>query len=294
MMNFINSVEKFMLIGCHVSISDNITLAVDRAAAAGCESFQLFTQNQRQWRSVKYSDADVEAFKSKRAEAGFENVPIVSHASYLINMCASKEDNLLKSRRALLEELQRCALLGVEYLVIHPGSHGGNGEEWGIAAIAETINLTLKKIQPAVKILLETTAGQGHSIGWQFEQLAAIIESVDYKDAMGVCLDTCHVFAAGYDVEDEKGWQETLQQMEQSFGIGQVKVIHLNDSKKEKGSRRDRHERIGEGFIGKECFEALVNLPEFEKVPGLLEVPGGMEAFTEDISLLKAMRKNGE
>jgi len=280
-----------MLIGCHVSISENIALAVDRAVETGCESFQLFTQNQRQWRSVKYSDKDIEIFKSKRAEAGFTKVPIVSHASYLINMCASKEENLVKSRRALFEELQRCDQLGIEYLVIHPGSHGGNGEEWGIAAIGETINLTLQQYKPAVKILLETTAGQGHSIGYNFEQLAAIIEQIEQKETMGVCLDTCHIFATGYDVEDEMGWQETIKKIEQTFGMDNLKAVHLNDSMKEKGSRRDRHERIGKGFIGQKCFEVLVNLPEFENVPGLLEVPGGMDAFAEDISRLKGIRK---
>ncbi len=283
-----------MQIGCHVSISGGLALCFERAVETGCESFQIFTQNQRQWKSAVYSEQEAESFGNLHAESGYSNVPLVSHASYLINMCASEDDKLAKSRQALVDELQRCDSLEIEYLVIHPGSHGGNGEDWGIAAIAETINLTLEKIQPAVKILLETTAGQGHSIGWQFEQLAAIIEQIEHKENMGVCLDTCHIFAAGYNINDKDGWQETLQQMEQSFGIGQVKVIHLNDSKKEKGSHRDRHERIGEGFIGKECFEALVNLPEFEKVPGLLEVPGGMEAFAEDISLLKTMRKNGE
>jgi len=282
-----------MIIGCHVSISENIALAVDRAVETGCESFQIFTQNQRQWRSVKYSEKDIETFKSKRKEAGFCSVPIVSHASYLINMCASKEDNLVKSRRALLDELQRCDLLGVEYLVIHPGSHGGNGEDWGIAVIAETINLALEKSTPNVKILLETTAGQGHSIGYRFEQLAAIIEKIKHKESIGVCLDTCHIFAAGYDVEDEKGWQETIKKIEQTVGMNKLKAVHLNDSMKKKSSRRDRHERIGKGFIGPECFKVLVNLPEFENVPGLLEVPGGEEAFAEDISLLKGMRMTG-
>jgi deoxyribonuclease-4 len=217
-------------------------------------------------------------------------MPLIAHASYLINLCAQEPEKLEKSRRAFLEELKRCDLLGISGLVIHPGAHGGKGEEWGIAAIADSLNYALDLFSPQVQILLETTAGQGTVIGSRFEQLKRIIDLVVPESNVGVCADTCHIFAAGYDIRSKEGWTDTLQRMDDSFGLDQVAVFHLNDSKKDFDSHRDRHAPIGEGFIGAKSFEILMQMERFKEIPGILEVPGGDAVFMENIKLLKRMR----
>ncbi len=280
-----------MQAGCHISISGGIHLAFERALEVGCEALQIFTQNQRQWKSVTYSQEQISRFKAARADMNFGPVPLTAHASYLINMCAADDDKLRKSRTALLDELKRCDSLGLEYLVIHPGSHGGRGEQWGLDKIAETLDEVLSLYSAEAKILLETTAGQGHNLGYCFEHLAQIIDRAQHNEALGVCIDTCHIFAAGYDIEDEQGWRETFARIEQSIGLQRVHVLHLNDSQKEKGSRRDRHAPLGEGFIGLKSFEILMNTEAFAEAPAILEIPGGMDKFAENIKLLKAMRR---
>ena len=279
-----------MKIGCHISISGGIHLSFERALQVGCESIQIFTQNQRQWRSVQYAHETIAEFKKLRKTTGFAQAPVISHASYLINMCALDEENLRKSRAALADELQRCDQLELDYLVIHPGSHGGGGEARGLEKISETLDQVLGRGQVKTRLLLETTAGQGTNLGYRFEHLAEIIEKSRYKDMLGVCVDTCHIFAAGYAIEDEAGWRDTLDKMDQTFGLNKVAVIHLNDSKKEKGSRRDRHAPLGEGFIGLKSFEIVMNMERFAQVAGILEIPGGMDKFAENILLLKSMR----
>ncbi|MEJ2542525.1 MAG: deoxyribonuclease IV, partial [Calditrichaceae bacterium] len=187
-----------MKIGCHISIQGGIENSLQRASELGCESFQVFTQNQRQWISKIYSDEEITAFQKAKKKFGFNHTNIISHASYLINLCASESDKLVKSRQAFLEELKRCDALGINWVVIHPGAHGGSGEEWGVMTIARSLNKILKSYIPKVKILLETIAGQGTGIGYTFEQLAAIRNQVKNKDVIGFCMDTCHIFSAGY------------------------------------------------------------------------------------------------
>ena len=279
-----------MKIGCHVSISGGIQYAFERADSLGCESFQIFTQNQRQWKSIEYDENTLQEFFSERKQHQFDRIPVIAHASYLINLCAQEPEKLEKSRRAFLEELNRCDQLGIAGLVIHPGAHGGKGEDWGIAAIADSINYALDIYSPQVQILLETTAGQGTGIGSRFEHFKQIMDLTVSESKVGVCVDTCHIFAAGYDIRSKEGWVETLQRMDDSFGLEQVAVFHLNDSKKEFDSRRDRHAPVGEGFIGAESFEILMKMERFKEIPGILEVPGGDAVFMKNIKLLKEMR----
>ncbi len=280
-----------MKIGCHVSIAGKIWQCFERAEAVGSETFQIFTQNQRQWKSVHYTREDIEQFHQLRKQSIYRDAPIVAHASYLINLCADDSEKLQRSRQAFADELERCDALGIDYLVIHPGSHGGKGEAWGIATIAETLNLTFEKYQPNVQVLLETTAGQGNNLGYRFEQLHAIIQQTERKDHLAVCVDTCHIWAAGYGLENEQAVDETLHAFDDILGLDQLKVWHFNDSQKEKGSRRDRHAPIGEGLIGLDAFAYLMNHPAFGEHPAILEIPGGDEKFKENIALLKSVRK---
>jgi len=279
-----------MKIGCHVSIAGGVEKAVINAAEAGCETFQLFTQNQRQWKSDTFAVEQIKKFNAERKRYGFQEAELLAHSSYLINMCAVEEEKLIKSRKALSEEIKRCDSLGISYLVIHPGAHGEKDMQWGIETIAETINIAVQTTNPKVQILLETTAGQGTSIGYRFEQLRSIIDLVQNNDKVGVCLDTCHIFAAGYKINDKSGWEGTLVQLNQIIGMDNLKAVHLNDSKKEWGSRRDRHAAIGEGMIGLDSFRFLMNHPAFMELPGILEIPGGIEQNKEDINKLKKMR----
>ncbi len=280
-----------MKIGCHVSIAQNIWACFERAQSVDSEVFQIFTQNQRQWKSVHYSKEDLAKFHELRQQSPYKDQPIVAHASYLINLCAEDEEKLSRSREAFVEELKRCDLLGIDYLVIHPGSFGGQSLEWGIEKVAETLNLAIDVYNPKVQILLETTAGQGNNLGYRFEQLQTIREKVNLKESIAFCVDTCHIFAAGYELESLDGLESTLEIANQILNLDLIKVWHFNDSLHERGSRRDRHAAIGEGKIGLTAFEYLVNYNPFENTPAILEIPGGMEKYAENIELLKGLRK---
>ena len=280
-----------MKIGCHVSIAGKIWQCFERAESVGSEVFQIFTQNQRQWKSVQYAQEDIDRFCRLRSQSIYKDVPLVAHASYLINLCANDPEKLQRSRQAFVEELKRCDTLGINYLVIHPGSHGGKGESWGIAMVAESLNWALNTYQPNVRILLETTAGQGNNLGYRFEQLQAMIQQTELKERVAVCVDTCHIFAAGYGLENEQAVDDTLRIFDEILGLQQLKAWHFNDSQKEKGSRRDRHAPIGEGLIGLDAFAYLMVHPMFKDHPAILEIPGGDEKFRENIALLKGVRK---
>ncbi len=279
-----------MKIGCHVSVAGGIQKAFERASILQCEAIQIFTQNQRQWKSIAYDPNTVQEYQIKRKHYHFGETPVIAHASYLINLCAQEREKLEKSRRAFLEELKRCDVLGIDGLVIHPGAHGGKGSDWGIGVIAESINRALASYDAQVKILLETTAGQGTGIGSRFEHLQQIIERSGQQSKLGVCVDTCHIFAAGYDIRSAAGWEKTLKKMEDTFRIETIEAFHLNDSKKELNSFRDRHAPVGEGFIGLESFSLLMRMNQFKETPGILEVPGGDTVFMKNIELLKSMR----
>jgi len=277
-----------MLFGAHESIAGGVFTAVQRGKQAGCDTIQMFNKSNNQWRAKKLDDEEVEQFFAAIEATGV--MVSVSHTSYLINI-ASPDDALAeKSLKSLIEEMQRCQALKIPTLVMHPGSHVGSGEEVGLARITENINRMFEALDDNdVTLLLETTAGQGSNLGYRFEQLARIIDGVEDKSHMGVCLDTCHVFAAGYPLIDPKDFRKTFKEFDDIVGLERLKIIHVNDSKKEFGSRVDRHEHIGQGRIGLEGFRSLVNDRRLKKIPMILETPKG-DDLAEDIENLRVLR----
>jgi deoxyribonuclease-4 len=260
--------------GAHVSVSGGVDKAFGRGEKFAMEAIQVFTKSERQWNAKPLADDVVARWYEERARTGIEK--IVSHASYLINLATPKDDLRLRSILAFQDELERCETLAIGGLVIHPGAHTGSGEEAGIAAVADSLNRVHEAL-PHLRALtlLETTAGQGTTLGRTFEELAAIIDGVEAKERIGICLDTCHVFAAGYDLRTDEGYAEMMRHFDAVLGIDRLKAIHLNDSKFPLGSNRDRHEHIGQGEIGLEGFRNIVNEPRLAGVPGLLETEKG-------------------
>ena len=258
--------------GAHMSISGGHALAIDRALACDMSALQIFTKNQRQWKASPIDPEAAELFRERYKESGLKQV--VAHDSYLINVGSPDPELWEKSRAALQDELVRCDQLGVPYLVAHPGAHMNEGVDAGVARIAEAINrVHLELPDGEAMVLLETTAGAGTVIGRTFEELAMIIDQVDDKDRMGVCFDTCHVFAAGYEIRNEADYKKTMQSFDEVIGLERLKAFHLNDSQNALGTRKDRHADIGEGEIGLDAFGFIVNDKRFADVPGLLETP---------------------
>jgi deoxyribonuclease IV len=258
-----------MRIGSHLSIAGGLHRALEAAAGYGMDCAGLFVRNQVQWRARPLAPEQIRTFRSVRKRRNI--APIVAHGSYLINLAGDREIRK-KSIDAMVEDLTRCGLLGIEYLVFHPGAH--DDADRGTALVAQALNeifTRCRKIRP--KILLETTAGQGRSLGWTFEQLAAIIDGVDRQRRVGICLDTCHVFAAGYDLRTARACRDTLSKLEDAVGLDGLRAIHLNDSKRDLGSRVDRHEHIGLGAIGLKGFAALVTDRRLDDIPMILETP---------------------
>lgn len=283
------------LLGAHESVAGGLELAFDRIRQVGGESLQIFTRNQRQWKAAPLSDEEINAFNRAWDEAG--RMPVASHASYLINLGSSKEEQAAKSVAAFVDELGRCAALGIPYAVFHPGSHGGAGVEAGLANVAANLDRVLEQAGDgcaSVTILLETTAGQGTGLGCRFEELAAILEQSACPDRLGICVDTCHIFAAGYDIRTPETYAAAFAEFDRLIGIDRIRFFHLNDSKKELGARVDRHEHIGKGFIGIEGFRALLNDPRFSAHPMTLETPKGKELLEdiENLAVLRALENN--
>ncbi len=275
------------LLGSHMSIGGGVHTAFDRAAGIGCTAMQVFTKNSNQWKAAPPTEEDTQNYKTAQAKARITHV--VAHAAYLINLCATKPATLAMSRNAFMDELQRCKAFGISALVIHPGSHVGAGEEEGIKRIAESINIVHEKT-PDFKVLtaLETTAGQGSAVGYRFEQLRGIIDRVDEKSRMAVCLDTCHIFAAGYDISTEDGWNDTLEKFDSVIGLKHLVAIHVNDSKKALNSRVDRHDHIGKGLIGLTGFSMLMNDSRLSHIPKILETEKS-EDLREDIENMRVL-----
>jgi len=271
-----------------MSIAGGVSKALERGHSIGCEAIQIFTRNQRQWRSKPLAPEEVERFKLKQAETGIE--PIVAHDSYLINLGSPDETMRQKSLQAYIIELQHCEMLGIPYLVMHPGSHLGSGEEAGLRRVAKGLDRAHEATRGfGVISLLETTAGQGTNLGYRFEQLATIRETVEKADRVAVCFDTCHVFAAGYDLRTPEAYAETMAELDRILGLHLLRCFHLNDSKKGLGSRVDRHQHIGQGLLGLEPFRLLLNDPRFATLPGLLETPKGAKML-EDVENLRLLR----
>ena len=280
--------DRSILLGAHMSIAGGVHTAVERGISIGCTTMQMFVKNNNQWRGKKLSDEDIATYKKLLRESSIG--PVVVHDTYLINLCAADKQILRKSRAALKDELDRCEVLGVEYLNFHPGSHVRAGEEEGIKRIAESLNIIHEETKGyRVKSVLETTAGQGTAIGYRFEQLREIIDMVAEPDRMAVCMDTCHVFAAGYDISTERGYVKTFQEFDAIIGLDRLVAFHVNDSKRELGSRVDRHDHIGKGKIGKTGFRLLMNDERFRAVPKILETPKGPE-MKEDVRNMRSLR----
>lgn len=245
--------------------------AVRRGKAIGCTAVQVFTSSPQQWKAKEPEEKAIADFKAAQLETGIHCV--VSHDSYLVNLCAPNPEIHSKSLAGLKGELNRCAAYGISYAVSHIGSHMGQGEEEGLRASARGVLEVLQDTPDSVMILAETTAGQGSALDYRFEQIAQLLELTKGHPRLGVCLDTCHVFAAGYDLSTEEGYQSTWSEFERLIGLDRLQAIHCNDSKKALASRVDRHDHLGQGLIGPRCFELLVNDPRFEHVPILVETP---------------------
>ena len=259
-------------LGAHLSIAGGLPRAVDRAVASRCEALQIFTKSAGQWRARPLPPDEIVLFRRRVAETGIR--PVVAHNSYLINLATGAPALRAQSLAALGEELDRAEALGLDGLVMHPGSYTIGTEADGLRLIADGLRqLLVERPHARTMILLEHTAGQGTNLGHRFEQLAAIIERLDGSPRVGVCLDTCHLLTAGYDICSEKGYRATFRDFDRLVGLDRLKVFHLNDSKKPCGSRVDRHEHIGEGCLGLEPFRRLLNDRRFAKLPMLLETP---------------------
>ena len=280
------------LLGAHTSTSGGVSKAVERAEKLGFTAMQIFTKNNNRWFAKPLDKKEISKFKSSMEHSNIKFV--VAHDSYLINLCATNLELLEKSRVAFIDELTRCEELGVPYLNFHPGSHTGRGEDEGLNVIAESINIAHDKtIDFNVSSMLEITAGQGTALGYKFEHIAKIIELVEHKERMSVCIDTAHLFAAGYDFRTRETYYKTMQDFDRIIGLNKLKCFHMNDSKKELGSRVDRHEHIGNGFIGIEGFKHIMNDEKLLSIPKILETPKGKDQLEdiENLEVLKSLTK---
>ncbi|MEE8142414.1 MAG: deoxyribonuclease IV, partial [Planctomycetota bacterium] len=242
-----------LCLGAHMSVAGGVSKAVDAAMRLGLQSLQIFTKNASRWQQKPIDRAEVKRFQERRAAWGAH--PVVSHDSYLINLASPEPGLWKKSIRALIDELERAELLGLDFLVMHPGAHVGSGVEAGIARVAEGIRRVFLKVpQRATRLLLENTAGQGTTLGRSFAELAALLEALQLPDRVGVCIDSCHLFAAGYDLSSKGGYAQTMKELDSRIRAEQVFALHLNDSKGKLGSHLDRHQHIGQGEIGKSGF----------------------------------------
>ncbi|WP_265822993.1 deoxyribonuclease IV [Geovibrio ferrireducens] len=275
-----------MRVGAHQSISGGIYKSIERALHDECEALQVFVRNASRWESKPLCEKEAEKFREKAEVFGFSN--ICAHASYLINLAASGEEVYLKSLKACADELSRCETLGIPYYVIHPGSFTGSTLEEGIGRIAASLDMIYEKHGFSVMTLLETTAGQGSSIGCAFEHMEGIINLASCGEKIGLCLDSCHMFSAGYDIAGD--YDSVFGSLFEKFG-DKIKVFHLNDAKKPLGSRVDRHAMIGSGEIGEEFFRKAVNDRRLRDALGILETPvGKADTYAGEVSLLKSFR----
>ena len=278
-------------IGAHVSTAGGVENAPINAKRIGANAFALFLKNQKRWFEKPYTPERIFKFKKNLTELGFESDKVLPHAGYLINLCSPDGEKAKKSYEALRDEINRAHQLGLKYVNFHPGAHLKKyTERDAIKIVAERVNQLIEETEEVV-LVLETTAGQGSNIGYRFEHLAEIIELVEDKTRVGVCVDTCHIFAAGYDLFTERGYTKTFDLFEEIIGFEYLKGVHLNDSKTPLGSRKDRHAPLGEGYIGLTPFRLMMNDPRFEGIPLILETPIP-ERWSEEIKLLKSFVGN--
>ena len=279
-----------MRLGAHESIAGGVHRAFDRAQSVGCDAVQIFVRPNRSWAVPPLTEEDVALFRARAAET--EIRPVVAHSSYLLNLASPKDDLWHRSIDTLIIELERCDALGVRWLVLHPGAHVGTGEKAGLTRMARALgDVHIATPRLRARILLETTAGQGTRLGHRFEHLAWLLEHTVEGERLGICLDTCHAFAAGYELRTPEGYAATIEAFDQRIGLGRLKAVHLNDSKGELGSRKDRHEHIGRGHIGLAGFRRLLNDPRMERLPGLLETPKSddLHEDRQNLTLLRSL-----
>ena len=279
------------LLGAHMPIKGGVGNGLRSGKAIGCDAVQVFTTSPRQWYCAPVPDERVADFEAARVETGIECV--VSHDSYLVNLCAPDEELAAKSCRALKDEIERCARYGIGFVVSHMGAHRGAGEDSGLRGVAEAARRLLDETPDSVTLCMETTAGQGTDLNWRFEHLAAILELAGGHPRLGVCLDTCHVFVAGYDLRTPETYAHTMGEFERLVGFDRLKVVHCNDSKKVLGSTVDRHVAMGQGCLGAVAFRCLVNDPRLEYVPILLETPNAEEEHAANLATLRALVAHG-
>jgi deoxyribonuclease IV len=278
-----------LLLGSHMSIAGGVHAAFERGKRAGCTTMQVFVKNSNQWTAKALGPPEVEQYRNAASASSI--APVVAHASYLINLCAVNQATLHRSQDAFVDELQRCGAFGIAALIFHPGAHMGAGEGAGIARVAESLN-RIHERTPEVRTTttMECTAGQGSALGYRFEHLRDIIDLVKEKQRMRVCLDTCHLFAAGYDIATRGGWETTFRTFDQVVGFDRLAAVHVNDSKREFNSRVDRHDHIGKGLIGLDAFRMLMNDPRFSAIPKILETEKS-EDMHEDVENMALLRR---
>ncbi|MBM3298731.1 MAG: deoxyribonuclease IV [Deltaproteobacteria bacterium] len=278
-----------LLVGAHMSIEGGLHLAFRRGEALGCAVIQIFTKNASQWKTAPLSEADVRQFAHERERTGIE---VIAHDAYLINLGSPDRGLRRKSREAFIEEMERAELLDAPYLVMHPGAHKGSGEDNGLAAVLRSLNQILRDTAGfRVQIVVENTAGQGTSLGYSFEHLRRLSHDTVAPERIGICIDTCHAFAAGYDFRDRNAYERMLEELDRLGLLDRIKVLHLNDSKKGLGSRVDRHEHIGLGMIGLEPFRMILTDSRFISVPKILETPKTLEGQDMDSVNLSVLRE---
>lgn len=278
-----------LLIGAHMSIAGGMDKAIERGASVNCRTIQIFLKNNNQWKGKRISEDERREFRRAEEETGIE--PIFAHSCYLINLAATDAGICKKSVAAMADEMERAEFLGVPFIVFHPGAHVGAGEEAGMRKIGDAVNGLIRRTRKLrVKLAYETTAGQGSSIGYCFEHLRRLLDMATDPERVGVCFDTCHVFAAGYDLRTQESYNKTMKTFDDLVGLDRILGFHINDSKKPLGSRRDRHEHIGKGLLGAKAFGFLLRDQRFAHVPKVLETPKGPD-LKEDKENLARLRR---
>jgi len=275
-----------------MSIGGGFSDVPARARSIGLDAMQVFTKNQRQWISKPLNMDDVQHYIDNMKKYGIRIT--LAHASYLINLAAPEQEKFQKSVESMVHELQRCDTLQIPYLIFHPGAHMGEGEKAGLKKIVEGLDRIIEKMEGInAKITIETTAGQGTNLGYKFEQIAFMMDNVSDRSKVKVCMDTCHIFAAGYELRSKEGYEKTMEEFSRTIGFENLVAVHLNDSEKALGSRVDRHAQIGYGYIGKEGFRNLLNDKRFQNMPLILETPGGEALYPQDLKIIESILKGG-
>ncbi len=278
------------LLGAHMSISGGLDQALLRGQAAGCDVVQIFSKNSNRWRAKPLTDSEISQFKKTRDDTGVK--PLLVHSAYLINLCTPDDTAWARATDALQMEMERAEALDIPYLVLHPGAHMGAGAEVGVARAAQALNLLHRKTEGfRLNILIELTAGQGTCVGHRFEEVGALLARIEAPERVGVCFDTCHVFAAGYPMQTRAEYDETFAALDAAVGLSRIRAFHVNDCKKELGCRVDRHDHIGRGKMGIAPFSYLMNDARFVGLPMVLETPKGddLEEDRMNLALLRGL-----